>query len=621
MSNTIQYHVDEKGNLRSGLYLKGARIIKPGYTIILTIKTESDNVVLKAKTQRDGFAYFQFNILDFIIAAREPFQIRCYTIINRKQISSPWSEVYRMPDWTPSTMGNKNKISLYGTWKSKRWPFKMREERLIAPDYNDQKWTEATIPGALHLRPEFDIPDPQKKDEIKLTHINQDDGFIVRKKFIVPASFRGKTILLKTEGIYPGGKIFLNNRKIGEVWTGLSPIEIDISSSCLIGQENTLAIRIYRRHPFVHLDMPRWVMDYCGIHRPITIEAFPRCRIRDLYLNPTLNDSYTAGILNGKIAITNGEDRAAIITAGIKIFDGNRQHLVKTHNLINQKIASGEPYTANFNLIVGNVKSWSCEKPNLYYAEITLKENGRLTEVVTQRIGFRRFEMRNERPLLNGVPIKIRGINRLEFHPETGLAQDEEWLRKEIFMLKRANINGVRTHLNSCHRFIELCDELGLYVIQELPLDWCPEEITDINVLGVLLHRIQASIIRDRNNPSVIVWGVGNENLVHSDSEDEKTAFWTHERLFHHWCKRLDPARPTMFPPAGPLSDFWSYVQAQIGEIGDVHYTLAPIKELQKTGKAVIYTNWKDKYTVSKEELIKNGWSGVWFSSEYFCFG
>lgn len=525
---------------------------------------------------------------------------------------------------TPVPEGKK--FSLEGKWKVLYWPFSYQEKEIIKKEFNDKDWDEISVPGPAFLRSPWESPS-EDKDEIKLTHINPEDGCFLRYSFYLPQEFKDNILKLRFDGVYPCCRVWLNETLLGEKYSGLVPFEFDVTKLCRFDGPNVLCVRIYRKHPFVRLDMPRWVMGFAGIHRDVFISILPSVHITECKLDSTLDDRFTDGILRVTTNLRNSGCLASKLEVSVGVFDQQEGNQCINKVIEKVHIEPETVYPLSFTINIDKCKKWTAETPNLYHVVLKLlHENGQETEYC-YKIGFRKFELKNERPLLNGVPLKFRGINRLEFHPVKGLVQDEEWLRKEVFLIKRANINGVRTHIFPCEKFVEICDEMGLYIIQEIPMDWCPDLIAHEENLFVFFERIRDVVCRDRNHPSILAWGVGNENMAYK--EDERDKFMNHSRIMKKLLKQLDPERPVLFPPPGPLTNFKAHMEAELGDIGDIHYTLLPLKELKQTGEMTLYTSWEKKpgsmerynKKVSLEELKNSGWSGVWFSSEYFAFG
>ncbi|HOS43405.1 MAG TPA: glycoside hydrolase family 2 TIM barrel-domain containing protein, partial [Armatimonadota bacterium] len=210
-------------------------------------------------------------------------------------------------------------------------------------------------------------------------------------------------------------------------------------------------------------------------------------------------------------------------------------------------------------------------------------------------------------------------------HPEGGMYTPEDWLRQNLLMMKRCNVNAIRTHFYGPRELADLCDELGLYLLQELPIDWGHTYLHDPVHLGPVLHRLQAGVRRDRGHACVMVWSVGNENLPRNEAE--YPAFMRHLRWFEQMVKAMDPTRPTMFPPPGPANAIRGIFEARIGEIADIHYSFTLIGQFRETGELKNPRTWgmvpEQKAwettfeTHTRAQLMAAGWSGVWFSSEY----
>ncbi|MCK5844324.1 MAG: hypothetical protein KAG97_06425, partial [Victivallales bacterium] len=167
--------------------------------------------------------------------------------------------------------------------------------------------------------------------------------------------------------------------------------------------------------------------------------------------------------------------------------------------------------------------------------------------------------------------------------------------------------------------FVDLCDEMGFYLLQELPIDWGTNYIHDTDWVGPAMMRLEGAIRRDRHHTSVMVWSVGNENMPESAKVAEDG--WNHLRIYDDFCKTLDPSRPTMFPPPGPANKIKGIFEVRVGDIADIHYSFVLQKEFRETGRMVNPNSWEgDMVEITKEEALDGGWSGCWFSSEYGIF-
>ena len=184
------------------------------------------------------------------------------------------------------------------------------------------------------------------------------------------------------------------------------------------------------------------------------------------------------------------------------------------------------------------LRPWSAEDPQLYRVLVRLHApDGSVRAVVAQRVGFRSVEVSDRRLLINGAPVGIRGINRHDHHPDRGPAVTVEDMRADLVAMKRANTNAVRcSHYPNDHRFYDLCDELGLYVVDEADVEshaWNLSLCHDTRYHAAIIERVARMVLRDRNHPSIIAWSLGNES---GDGAGHDAAA--------AWVRRVDPTRP-----------------------------------------------------------------------------
>ena len=200
-------------------------------------------------------------------------------------------------------------------------------------------------------------------------------------------------------------------------------------------------------------------------------------------------------------------------------------------------------------------KLWSAEKPNLYYVVYQLTQGGKPVERAEQRFGFRQIEIKNNIVLWNGMPIKCTGTCRHDFWADKGFAlTDKEW-KQDLTLMKAANINAIRTsHYNHAQRFLELCEERGMYILDEVPYCWIGDQVKDPKYAPYLMQRAAETIARDKNRPCVLAWSIGNENAPGVASQ-----------MTIDLVKKTDPTRPAFVSCVSP-----SDIQGQSWE--DDHY-------------------------------------------------
>ena len=515
--------------------------------------------------------------------------------------------------WVPE-VANFTPVPLDGAWQVAYWPFPADEASVAAGTAN-VRWEEVRQPGKVfYYNPEQSPDSIPGWNRVTLEHLDPEDGAIIQRSVTVPDDWFGRRVLLRFEGIYPAGRIYWDGRPVAEQWSGLTPIEMDVTDLAKPGGTHTVAVRLYRTHPSVQLDMPRHALEFTGLCRPAFLHCAEEVHFADVHLFPTLDEDDTTGHFRGEGTLRNTGDREVRATVGIHLNDAAGR-LVAEQPYTVMVPAGGEAKVA-LQLPGRRVRPWSAERPYLYHLAVRLRCAGQEAQQLDRRVGFRRFEMKDQRPLLNGRPVKFRGVNHLTFHPEGGLVTPEPWLRECLTGMKRANVNAIRTHFFGPRELVDLCDELGLYLLQELPIDWGHTYLFDPVHVGPVLHRLEACVRRDRSHPSVMVWSVGNENMPRT--EVEAPVFNEHLRLFDAMVKRMDPHRPTMFPPPGPANKITGIFEARIGDIADTHYSFNLVREFNRTDVVTNPRTWVPTFeTHTRQELVDAGWSGVWFSSEY----
>jgi len=505
---------------------------------------------------------------------------------------------------TPQLSTPNRAIDLDGGWKVRKWPFPVDERQLSAQDLDDSDWELVEQPGKVfYADPGAEAKEIPGWDRVTLAHIDPDDGAMLRRRVVIPAAWRGKRIILRFDSVFPAGRFYVNGEILGEHMSGLTPVEFDVTDLVAAGREVLVAVRLIRRHRFVQMDMVRHALEFGGLAQSALLFAVEPCHIRDYQLVSKLDDSLTIGTVKGTVQVAAPVDGATVTVA---VGDES----------VSAPVVDG---CAAIALTVTNPKLWNDEFPNLYPVTITLRVAGQPDQVVAYRTGFRRFELSPEGARLNGNPVKFRGVNHLTFHPDFGMYTPESWLRRNLELMKRANVNAIRTHFLGPRCLAGLCDELGFYLLQELPIDWGTDTIHDPEWVPPALLRIEGGVRRDRHHPSVMVWSVGNENMP--DTPEHAESGWEHLRQFEALVKRLDPSRPTMFPPPGPANAIDGILELRVGDIADTHYSFNHIKCFLADGEVDNPNSWEaDMTRHTRAWALERGWSGCWFSSEYGIF-
>ena len=366
---------------------------------------------------------------------------------------------------------------------------------------------------------------------------NQPDnasGFY-RLWFQVPRSWAGREVRLLFDGVQNGAEFWLNGKPVAvdePSWGranyhegGWTAFEVDLTPAVRFGEKNLLAVRVLKKTRSVDLDTGDYFF-LGGIHRPVTLFSIPKSHLSDLTVQTRLLSGNRAKVK--VIAEVAGSDGASVLM---------RLHAASSQSdkgsLPGEPTAKVENGRAVFTETIEQPKLWSAEFPNLYTLTVELKDNRRQTlETATKRIGIREVSIKDSVLLVNGKPVKLAGVCRHDVSPSEGTAVGPELWRKDIMLMKGANINAIRTsHYPYGAGFYDLCDELGIYVMDELPYCWCPTN--DPETRPAFEQRARETVRRDKNHPCVILWAIGNENKQGRNL-----------RVVADLVKRMDPTRP-----------------------------------------------------------------------------
>jgi beta-galactosidase/beta-glucuronidase len=336
---------------------------------------------------------------------------------------------------------------------------------------------------------------------------------LYRDWFQVPASWQGRQIYLYFDGVQTSAQIWINGQPaiVNEPswgiqnyhdsgWTGF---QVNITPFVNFGTTNLLAVRVTKQSPSVDLDTGDY-FTLGGIFRSVTLYSIPRTNFADVQMQTHLLPGDQAEV--DVIADVNQGDASTPVVMGLN-------GVFVTNNAANGK--------ATFTNIVSNPRLWSAEFPNLYDLTLQLQNPaGQVSETVSNRIGLRELTITNAVVYLNGVPVKFAGVCNHDSWATNGNALTTANWRQDILMMKAANINAIRTtHYTFGSGFFDLCDELGMYVANELPYCWVGS-VGDTGMTPAFEQRAREVIRRDRNHPSVVVWAIGNENSAGSNLQD-----------------------------------------------------------------------------------------------------
>ncbi len=393
---------------------------------------------------------------------------------------------------------------------------------------NDARWDTVTVPSNWEMAG-YSIP----------TYDSVDDTVgLYRRTVNIPAAWAGRRIVWHFDGVLDGAEVFVNGQKAGYHESGYTAWDIDLTGLIKPGQPNVLAVRVSKTTPSDDCETGDF-QAMGGIYRDTSLIAVPQTRIDDITVQTPLAANYKDATLLAQVHVTGTPGQAVAVTG--KLFRRDGQPAGVSVSGSGRLQADGTAQVA----LSAPVKApalWSAEKPNLYYVVFSLTGGGRLLERVEQRFGFRQIEIKNNVVLWNGMPIKCTGICRHDFWSDRGFALTEANWVKDLTLMKAANINAVRTsHYNHAQRFLELCDEKGMYILDEVPYCWINDQVKDPAYAPFLLQRGQETLARDKNRPCVLAWSLGNENPYGIASQDVLDM-----------VRKADPTRPAFISCTTP---------------------------------------------------------------------
>lgn len=323
-----------------------------------------------------------------------------------------------------------------------------------------------------------------------------------RTDFTVPSGWEDRRTLITFDGVNSAFYLWINGKQVGYSSGSRTPAQFDISDY-LVDGPNRMAVEVYRWHDASYFeDQDFW--RFAGIFRDVYLWSRDQSSIRDFRVRTDLDDDYRDAVLNVDVELAGAAEGNQV---EIKLLDA------KGREVVEQVVTHPDTKVA---LLIDNPNKWNAESPYLYQLLLSHKDaSGNLIEVVPAKVGFREVEIRNSKFLVNGVPVKIKGVNRHEHEAGTGHVVSEEGMLEDIRLFRLNNINAVRTsHYPNATRFYELCDEYGIYVMDEANL-----ECHDLRGISgqqqwvpVQMNRLQRMVERDKNFTSIVMWSLGNES-------------------------------------------------------------------------------------------------------------
>lgn len=444
------------------------------------------------------------------------------------------------------------RVSLNGRWKFKysKNPGS-RSAGFYKKEFDCRGWSDINVPGSWELQG-FDAPIytdtryPFPADPPHVPEAYNPVGQYITW-FEVPGKFRGKEMILNFSGVESAFYVWVNGEYVGYSEDSRLPAAFLINKYLKPGK-NKLAVEVYRYSDGSYLEAQDY-WRYSGIERDVRLVAREKNGVQDFELGAGLVNDYRDGELNLKIL--SGKE------IQIKILDGSKE-------LYNSRLKPGaDDSLVTVRQIFPGVEPWSAENPYLYTLVVnTLDKKGKVKESFVHPFGFRSVEMRNGMMLVNGKPVKLKGVNRHEHDMHNGRTLTVASMEEDIKLMKRFNINAVRcSHYPNYEEWYALCDKYGLYVVDEANIESHGMEDHPAGTLAntpgweiPFRERMERMVERDKNYTCIITWSLGNES-----------GYGKHFEELYHWTKRRDPSRPVQYEGGGEkgLSDIFCPMYAR----------------------------------------------------------
>lgn len=490
---------------------------------------------------------------------------------------------------------NPYRFSLNGFWKfSYGRNLDDTVKGFEAADYNCKNWDDIRVPAHIQMEG-YDIPayvnvqypwDGHEQiwaGEVP-TKFNPTASYV--KYFTIPESMKEKPLYISFQGVESGMAVWLNGQYVGYSEDSFTPSEFELTPYVTEG-ENKLAVQVFK------WTSSSWTEDqdffrFSGIFRDVYLFTRPEVHLWDLKTQTLLDDTYRAGNLVidaagcgcGQIQVELRKLPTVDAPASEYAASAPEETPLFASAVFDFKDGEG-----HLDLPVSGFDLWSAEEPNLYEMLLHVyDENGQLMEVISEYVGFRRFEMIGNIMHLNGQRIVFKGVNRHEFSSKAGRVPQEDEILLDILTMKRNNINAIRTcHYPNDSRIYRLCDRYGLYLIDENNMEshgswdpYCHGKDADMNLIvpcdrsdweGMMLDRVNSTYQRDKNHPSILIWSCGNESfggLVIKKMSDkfhelDNTRLVHYEGVFHdRRYNDTSDMETQMYPSVASIQEFLS---------------------------------------------------------------
>lgn len=438
--------------------------------------------------------------------------------------------------------------TLNGNWKF-HW-VKVPSERpgnFYEPDFSDREWDEISVPACWQMEG-YGIPIYTNVKEPWSTH-RANPPFIphdynpvgsYRKTFHIPDKWDAREIFITFDGVKSAFNIWLNGEKVGYSQGSMTPAEFNITDYLQSG-ENVIAVEVYRWSDGSYLeDQDMW--RFSGIYRDVYLHSTPKIHMRDFYVRTDLDEQYKDATLDVSVDIKHyGGSEMNEVQVEMSLFDEQGNEVFAGVTSESLRLEPEEEQSVELREEVFNPDKWSAEQPQLYTLLLSLKDDeGNVVEWESERVGFRKVEIKEGQLLVNGKAVMLNGMNRHDHSPIGGRHVTIEEMEKDVKLMKRFNINAVRTaHYPNHPKFYDLCDEYGLYVFDEANIEshaFWSLFTRDSLWKPAFMQRGIRMVERDKNHPSIISWSLGNE-----------AGMGENHVAITRWIRKNEPTRPIYY--------------------------------------------------------------------------
>jgi beta-galactosidase len=449
--------------------------------------------------------------------------------------------------------------SLNGQWKFNwvAWP-QMRPVDFYKPEFDVSQWKEIQVPSNWQVlgygTPYYrnlgyiirkDFPHVMSMPPKNYTAYEERNPVgSYRRDFVLPAGWKGRQIFLTFDGVDAGFFLWINGEKVGYSVNSRNAAEFDITKYVKPGN-NIVAVEVYRFTSGTWLeDQDMWRLS--GIFRNVTIWSAPQIHIRDFFVKTDLDEKYLNATEEIIAKVKNyGGKQSGSYKLSAALYDGDKIIASSQAEVVVSALQPGEEIPVRLDFKVANPGKWTAETPKLYTTILTLTNGKKTLETISARTGFRKVEIKGRLFLVNGTPVKLKGVNRHENWPDVGHAVTEAQMIRDLELIKQGNCNLVRTsHYSDDPRWYELCDEYGIFLVAEANVEChglSGKFDEEPRMKAAIADRNVANVESFKNHPSVIIWSLGNENG--RGGSNFRAAMST--------IKSIDPTRPVHYEGFG----------------------------------------------------------------------